>query len=185
MYRAAATLIFCMIVLGAQQAAGFEPKQSKPFYNPASKSYFQLFDDNIHPGHWQAARERATQKVFKGVHGRLAVIDSQETHNFVMQHFGLTWRDASVWIGLRYWCSVRMLQWEGSRPFPPSEPGAFSLWHTPWSRLGDDACLSGESRKAGFSPVYYRNIAGVVRWQAVAAAKYFDLYLVEFVTDGE
>jgi hypothetical protein len=42
-----------------------------------------------------------------------------------------------------------------------------------------------KSLKLGYAPVYYRNIGGTIRWQAVGAAKYFAYYLVEYVTNGE
>ena len=154
-----------------------------------TKSYFQLFNDNLQPGTWEAAKSRAAAKIFKGVHGRLAVVDSMETHQFILKNFGLKWPNASVWIGLRYWCSVRMLQWEGGRPYSPSEMSHFRIWHNPWARPesgeGTDSCDMAVSRTKGFAPVYYRNIGGIVRWQAVGAAKFFPTYLVEFVTSGE
>jgi hypothetical protein len=157
-----------------------------PIYNPATKSYFELFNDNVPPpSNWDAAKTRAATKFYEGVRGRLAVVDSAETHKFIIQNFKLNWREASVWIGLRYWCSVHMLQWEDGLPFSPSDASHFRIWHASWSRTGDNACNEHKSLKTGFAPVYYRNMGGRVRWQAVGAAKYFTLYLVEFVTNGE
>lgn len=156
-----------------------------PVYNAHSKSYFQLFDDNENPGNWEAARIRAGKKIFKGVRGRLAVVDSPETHDFVVRTFHLDQRELSVWIGLRYWCSARLLQWEGGRPFSPSDHDRFRLWHAKWSRSDDSACGLTRSRRVGFAPVYYRTISGLTRWQAVGAAKYFSYYLVEFPTGEE
>ena len=89
--------MFCSDALWAAEGAS----QSGPIYNPATKSYFQLFDDNLLPGNWEAARKRAATKSYNGVRGRLAVVDSMETHNFILRNFGLNWREASVWIGLR------------------------------------------------------------------------------------
>lgn len=171
-----------------------EGQQTAPIFDPSSKSYFQLFDDNVNPGTWDAARSRAASKVHNGVRGRLAVIDSVETHKFIIRNFGMNWHEASVWIGLRYWCSAHMLQWEGELPFSPSDAGRFRLWHSQWARNGSgqgasagmaDTCGMAASRKQGFAPVYYRNIGGVVRWQATGAGKGFANYLVEFVTNGE
>ena len=173
--------MFCSDALWAAEGAS----QSGPIYNPATKSYFQLFDDNLLPGNWEAARKRAATKSYNGVRGRLAVVDSMETHNFILRNFGLNWREASVWIGLRYWCSVRMLQWEGGLPYSPSESSHFKMWHSHWSRSDSNACGADKSRKVGYAPVYYRNIGGTIRWQAVGAAKYFKAYLVEFATSGE
>lgn len=183
MVRAIAICLFCIIWGNPLWAA--EPLPLSPIYNPASKSYFQLFDDNEHPGNWQAARARAQMKAFKGVRGRLAVIDSPETHDFVVKSFDLNKRGVSVWIGLRYWCSARLLQWEGHRPFSPRDPDSFRLWHSQWSRSDQNACSFTGSAKVGYAPVYYRTMSGITRWQAVGAAKYFSYYLVEYPTGDE
>lgn len=170
---------------GGARAADFP---SSPVYNPASKSYFQLFSDNTHPGTWVAARERAHSKFFKGVRGRLAQVRSAETHEFLIRTFHLNNPRLDVWIGLRYWCRLRMLQWEDERPFSPSDPEQFRIWHDPWERDANEpggSCGMTGSRQQGFAPVYYRTLSGITLWQAVGAAKFFDYYLVEFPTGGE
>lgn len=186
-YRMARTTLFFLIFLLYSNAlwAGDERKLGVPIYNPATKSYFELFDDNLNPGNWEAAKTRAESKAYKGVRGRLAVVDSAETHRFIIENFRLNWHEASVWIGLRYWCSLRMLQWVDGRSYSPSDGSHFKAWHTKWSRSDDNACMAAKSQKSGFAPVYYRNISGTVRWQAVGAAKFFSSYLVEFVTGEE
>ncbi|WP_193369760.1 C-type lectin domain-containing protein [Pelagibius marinus] len=184
MIRAVAIFLVCTLYSAPLLAAEL-PLPQTPIYNPASKSYFQLFKDNVYPGHWMAARERASIKAYKGVRGRLAVVDSWEDHKFLLEAFGLTKRRVSVWIGLRYWCAARLLQWEDGRLFEPSEPTMFRLWHADWSRSDSDACNMSKSGKVGFAPVYYRTIGAITRWQAVGAAKYFRYYLVEFPTGGE
>lgn len=182
--RGSAITIACLLYATTVVAA--DPQLSRtPIYNPASKSYFQLFDDNVHPGNWDAARKRAAGKAYKGVRGRLAVVDSPETHKFVIQTFKLNQMRVSVWIGLRYWCSARLLQWEDGLPFEPYEPTAFRVWHADWTRSDEDACSMSRSARVGFAPVYYRTIGSLTRWQAVGAAKYFPYYLVEFTTGGE
>jgi hypothetical protein len=184
MCRAAALWLLCLLYSGPLWAAE-GPFPNSPVYNPASKSYFQLFGDNENPGTWDAARTRAGMKSFKGVRGRLAVIDSADTHSFVVRTFNLTQRKNTVWIGLRYWCSAHLLQWEVGRAFSPSDPDHFKMWHSQWSRSEESACGLSKSVKEGFAPVYYRTIGNITRWQAVGAAKYFSYYLVEFPTDKE
>lgn len=184
MIRAVAIVLLCMLHGAPLQAADL-PLPRTPIYNPASKSYFQLFNDNIHPGNWNAARARAAKHAYKGVRGRLAVVDRPETHEFLLRTFKLTQRGVAVWIGLRYWCDARLLQWEDGSPFEPSSPQAFRLWHAEWSRSDVDACGFARSAKVGFAPVYYRTVGGLTRWQAVGAAKYFSYYLVEFPTGGQ
>jgi hypothetical protein len=168
--------LFCMGQLRAAEG----PFPNVPVYNPDSHSYFQLFGDNENPGNWEAARIRAGQKSYKGIRGRLAVIDSAQIHDFVLRTFDLSSRKISTWIGLRYWCNARLLQWEEQRAFSPSDPGHFKIWHAQWSRSDESACTLSKSAKVGFAPVYYRTIGNVTRWQAVGAAKYFNYYLVEF-----
>jgi hypothetical protein len=171
--------LLSLVFIGQLRAAE-GPFPNVPVYNPASQSYFQLFGDNQNPGNWEAAKVRAGQKSFKGIRGRLAVVDSAQTHDFVLRTFDLNTRKISVWIGLRYWCNARLLQWEEQRAFSPSDPGHFKIWHAQWSRSDESACTLSKSTKVGFAPVYYRTIGNVTRWQAVGAAKYFNYYLVEF-----
>lgn len=160
-----------------------------PVYNPASKSYFQLFADNRPPqADWSWARRRAQSKFYKGVQGRLAHIRDPETHEFVVNTFNLKDARKDVWIGLRYWCKLHMLQWGNERPFPPSEPGHFRAWHSPWQRDPADrggSCSMVGSRHTGYVPVYYRTLNGTTLWQGVGAAKFFEFYLVEYPTGGK
>jgi len=179
-----ALLLLCMVYTGALWAAE-GPYPSAPIYNPSSKSYFQLFADNGNPGTWDTAKVRAEAKTFKGVRGRLAVIDSAETHAFVVRTFNLARDKLQVWIGLRYWCEAHLLQWESGRPYSPSDPGHFKIWHSQWSRNSANDCSFAKSRETGFVPVYYRTIGNLTRWQAVGAAKNFPHYLVEFPTGKE
>jgi hypothetical protein len=184
MRHAAVIWLFCLLSSGPLWAAE-GPFPTNPVYNPHSKSYFQLFADNVSPGTWDAARTRAAMKSFKGVRGRLAVVDSAETHEFVLRTFDLRRRKAAVWIGLRYWCKARLLQWEAERPFSPSDPERFRMWHSQWSRTDEYACDFSNPAKVGFAPVYYRTIGNITRWQAAGATKLLGYYLVEFPTGKE
>lgn len=181
MIRAFAIAIACLLVNGPLLAAD-PPLPRTPIYNPHSKSYFQLFDDNLHPGTWEAARVRALRKTFHDAPGRLAVVDSRETHDFLLRAFDLDQRSPSVWIGLRYWCSARLLQWEEGVPFSPSDPEPFKLWHAQWTYREAPAC---STRASAFAPVYYRTMGKLTRWQAVEGSRSLSHYLVEFPTGGE
>jgi len=183
MARIAALFLICLLYSNPLWSAD-DAHQSAPIYDPASKSYFQLFDDNL-KGHWVEAKALAATKFYKGVRGRLAVVDNAQTNEFILAHFDFNRGDASVWIGLRYWCSAHMLQWEGSLAYSPSDANHFKLWHSSWSRDDYDPCAMDASKRSGYAPVYYRNIGGTVRWQAVGAGKGFREYLVEYVTHGE
>ncbi len=151
-----------------------------PIYNPASKSYFQLIKENKTLP-WLGARSAALSKNFKGVRGRLAVIDRPETHQFILQNFDIS---REIWIGLRYWCRFRMLEWNGLRPYSPADPGHFHAWHPQWYR---NTPLCGElSKEKGYKPVYYQPLGERnARWQASGHAKFFPRFLVEYPTGEE
>ncbi len=155
-----------------------------PLYNSASKSYFQLFELPLaHQNRWLFVRRAANSKYFKGVRGRLAVVDSVETHQFIVQNFDLS---EEIWIGLRYWCNYRMLKWNGEAPYSPSDPGRFSAWHSQWYRNPETACQSQETGEMAFMGVYYRPVGkGNARWQADGPSKAFRRFLVEFPTGKE
>lgn len=176
-------LVFCSC---ASTAGAAEPG-GLPVYNPASKSYFQFFSDNLRPGDWVTARKRAEMKVYKGVRGRLAEVHDQETHDFLVRAFQLDRHENSVWIGLRYWCNARLLQWGHERAFAPSEPDHFRIWLNPWQRdaaMPGGSCGMHASTISGFVPVYYANDGGFAGWRATGSAKYFDYYIVEYPTGG-
>lgn len=181
--RLAARLLL-LISCGLLWTAGAQARPSSVIYDPASGSYFQLFDDNTHPSTYPAAEKRAFSKFYKGVRGRLAEIHSRETHELITKSFeNMKDPHVDVWIGLRYWCNVRMLQWGRNRPYSPSEPDQFRLWHNPWERnpqLSGGSCGRSQSRVLGYAPVYYRFMNNSIRWQSSGAGKGFRYYLVEF-----
>src|SRR3546814_4356217 len=84
MIRCSIGLIIICMLFGRPSLAADLPLPRTPIYDSHSQSYFQLFGDNVHPGNWEAARIRAAQKFYKGVQGRLAVVDSAETHAFLL-----------------------------------------------------------------------------------------------------
>jgi hypothetical protein len=133
-------------------------------------------------GFWGEAQDQARSQVFKGVRGRLAIVDTPETHKFVMANFDVS---QPMWIGLRYWCEFRMLEWIGTRPYSPSDTGRFEAWHPQWAR-SDQACLPRASGPDAFLAVYYQPISEVsALWQAVRLGKGFGRLLVEYPTGGE
>ena len=154
-----------------------------PIYNPATESYFQLLKLNTHKRRWLDAREAAASQFFKGTRGRLAVVDRLETHEFILENFEF---ENPIWIGLRYWCGFRMLEWTGQRPYSPTEPGRFQAWHPQWYRNAQTLCAPSLQGTTNYMPVYYQPFGrNNARWQASGPAKFFGLYLVEFPTGGE
>ncbi len=153
-----------------------------PIYNPASKSYFQLLKQTTKKQNWGSAHRAALSRTFKGVRGRLAVIDRPETHQFILQNFEV---NEEIWIGLRYWCRFRMLEWNGLRPYSPGDPGHFQAWHQQWYRK-TPSCSSWRGNDQAYKPFYYQPLGGMnARWQASGVAKAFPRYLVEYPTGEE
>ncbi len=154
-----------------------------PIYNPASKSYFQLLTQTTIKRSWRFAHKAALSRTFKGVRGRLAVIDRPETHQFILQNFEV---NKEIWIGLRYWCPFRMLEWNGLRAYPPGDPGHFHAWHPQWYRNTQSICASWRSKELSYMPVYYQPLGErTARWQATGPSKGFKLFLVEYPTGEE
>lgn len=151
-----------------------------PIYNPASKSYFQLVR-NTGRSVWADAYKTALAQTYKGVRGRLAVVDSLETHQFISENFDLS--RGAVWIGLRYWCDYRMLMWNDQRPYSPADPGHFQAWHPQWIRGGyeNTSCASWWAKDKAYMAVYYETFDGLgARWKAIGPQKGFGRILVEF-----
>lgn len=172
-----ALLLSLSLALG--DAAAVTEANDPPVYNPVSKSYFQLLTHTSRRGVWGEALEQARAQVFKGVRGRLAVVDTPETHEFIMKQFDVS---NPMWIGLRYWCSFRMLEWVGLRPYSPTDPGHFHLWHPQWARNGQE-CLPNSRGPRAYMGVYYQPLGKqAARWQAARPGKGFGLLLVEFPT---
>ena len=178
----AALLLLLLFALGSGTAQAVSGAEDPPVYNPASKSYFQLLKTTGKHGNWPESLEQAYRKTYKGVRGRLAVIDTPETHEFIMRNFDVS---SEMWIGLRYWCEFRLLEWVGLRPFSPSDVDRFQLWHPQWSR-GNQFCPPNASGPGAFLGVYYQPTSKTsALWQAVRTGKGFGLLLVEYPTGGQ
>ncbi len=147
----------------------------KPIYNPHTKSYFELRVDLPMPPNWSTANKYARTRIFKGVRGRLAVVKDIETHSFLKANFEAK---EEVWIGLRFFCSVRKLVWVNGEVHPRN---AFKVWAKKWYRT-KYKCSTNNFK---WMPVYYLPTAKGFRWQAPGPQKYYASYLVEYQTGGE
>ena len=171
------------LCLGAGQAWAAAGPNDPPIYNPASKSYFQILTHTSRKENWIFAHRTALSRFYKGARGRLAVIDRPETHQFILQNFDLKF---PLWIGLRYWCSFRMLQWNGLRPYSPSDSGHFQAWHPQWYRNPQSICSPDLSGEKAYMPFYYEPLGRRnARWQASGPGKGFVRFLVEYPTGEE
>lgn len=140
-------------------------------YYSASDTYFEL----VYTGgaidanrlNWRTAAERAAKMSHRGREGRLAVVDTPEKHQFIREHF--QWR-LPTWIGLRYWCSSRMMMWVNG---VIHEHSGFQNWAIPWHRTH----IRCGKNNIPYMPVYYTEAA---QWQASGSAKKFRSLLVEY-----
>ena len=169
------------IPLSATVAA--ETPAGVPVYNPKTKSYFELRHDNIkassfEAANWPHARSEAAKRRFKGVPGRLAIVDSKDTEDFLRSHFQ---PKTIVWIGLAYWCGYGKSMWVNGRTV---SRGDFTNWDARWYRNAVSKCPIGYAENY-FMPVYYDTRKGPWRWQASGPGKQFRSMFVEYVTGGE
>ncbi len=133
---------------------------------------------------WRVSSGLAAKRGFKGRQGRLAIVDSQEVHEFLRDTFR---PDRSSWIGLRYFCGYNKPFLSGLHPHPLglewAQPGYRGARHgcsrplPEFQRLfPDDAACAAYLEKArwgdGFAcphcgtagePFHFENRPGVLR----------------------
>lgn len=148
-----------------------------PYYNPASKSYFELFKIQEiikRSPTWEVAKELANKRYFKNAQGRLAIIRDLETHHFILRNFS----SQNYWIGLQYFCSSKKLTWVDGTDATPSK---FSAWDSQWSNS------SVRCGSKGYMPVHYttQTITKSLNWRASGTSKGYYMYLVEYPTGEE
>ena len=98
-----------------------------PIYDPGSKSYFALIwarRENIYRAFtWAMADKQAATREYKGVHGRLAIVDTVEVHEFLERTFHTP---CETWIGLRYWCGPQKLQRQDSPNYNQTQLNSYN-----------------------------------------------------------
>ncbi len=182
--RLIGTILLLILMVCAHVAASEGLPQAPlgvPIYDPVSKRYFALEAadkrfTSVEWSIWTEVKKQAESQVFKGVRGRLAVVDSGEVHEFLLRHFPSNpYRYA--WIGLQYHCRKKQLAWSNGQIL---ERGAFEAWAEKW-KIDGWAC-TGTNDPADFAPVAY---SPQMRWVLVGHSKGFDYYFVEFPTGHE
>lgn len=151
-----------------------------PYYNPTSKSYFELVKAQINSGHarWRFIDVIAQKRIFKNTQGHLATIKDLATHQFILRHF---YSPEPFWIGLRYFCDTRALKWVDGTDALQSK---FSAWATKWARRDDITC---STQRIKYMPISYteKTPTKSLRWQATGPEKGYVYYLVEYSTGKE
>lgn len=181
MMRFLSLALFVLFLLPA--AATARPVFDKPMYDPASKSYFELHKvtRQENPGAeipelpLDKAEHYASQRMFKGVRGRLAVVKSNETHLFLMQNFR---PDQAAWIGLKYHCKLRQLRWVNGEQVTRN---SFQPWDAEWDQSGNAGCIKGPGQ-ADWMSVSYSPVQTGFRWVMKGARKHYVMYFVEYPT---
>jgi Lectin C-type domain len=149
-----------------------------PVYDAVSKRYFALYwarREAYHGTNWQDSEQLARSHYYKGVQGRLAIVDTPEIHSFLLQTFH---QPCEAWIGLRYWCDARTLQWSGGKKWTP---GSFKAWAKQWKQ-DVYACNSKADHVVDYMPVAYSAAGNGFRWVGKGRVKEFFAYFVEFPT---
>ena len=183
--RALAGLIILVVGLAAPQALAQWELKIGPIYNPASKSYFELRYRAPREGHsWNQARKAVAILQFKGVQGRLAIIDSYATHMFLMENIRMS---KPAWIGMYVQCKTLNAYWVNGRQQLNSE---INLWHNPWYRRSDIRCgiQSIDTMPVWLLPQRgFQNFSGKTgfRWMATGPRKGDHYMIVEYPTGGE
>jgi hypothetical protein len=175
-------LLLAIILDGTVSA---EPLYDTPVYNSETKSYFELARAVARGGggddrNWESARRSASNRQFKGVRGRLAVVKSRQVNDFLRDTFQPNHR---AWIGLRYWCRFRVLQWvTGDR----LEPGDYQNWGPVWNQTIDpnkrSQCFGD---KDSYLPVHYWQVHRGFRWNAISMGKAHRSMFIEYPTGKE
>ena len=147
-----------------------------PYYNPASKSYYELIrvTGMIKRPDWENVKIEAEKRFVKDTQGRLATIKNLETHQFIMKNF----KGGNFFIGLQYFCSSRTLKWVDGLDAAAT---GFPAWDSKWSNT--HIRTAGEAFMPFHDPI--DNATRTLRWRASGPRKFYELYLVEYPTGKE
>ncbi len=96
----------------------------KVVYDPSSGSYFEIVRNHIGFRKWRHVRAAVNKKIYKGIRGRLAVIKTRATHEFLRKTLGIPFH---AWIGLRYHCASGKLVWVTGEILRRGVD--FEIWH--------------------------------------------------------
>ena len=182
-FRALAGLIILFVGMTGPQALAQSELKFGPIYNPASKSYFEL-RYRFKGITWAKMGQEAGAHQFKGVQGRLAVIDSYETHAFLSENIP---RHFPAWIGMYVDCKTMNVYWVNGEQQLNSK---INFWNNPWYR---DSRIRCSSQGISMMSVWllpqrnYKQYGGSAgsRWVATGPHKGDHYMLVEYPTGGE
>jgi hypothetical protein len=148
-----------------------------PVYDAESKRYFALMKPQLEPQYftmWPEVEKQAEAHSYKGVKGRLAIVDSDEVHEFLLKTFRPN-QYQYIWIGLRYLCRTKQLMWSDGRI---AKPGGFQPWNAKWTP--DPYTCNDPNRADDFAPVAYTPF--MKSWIALGRNKGYPWYFIEYPT---
>lgn len=154
------------------------PLYAEPVYDPSAKSYFELVDGRnggIDGPAWWQALALAKDRAYKGVQGRLAIVKTIATHDFLERTFH---PKDYAWIGLRYWCATRKLEWSDGEV---AMHLSFAAWDKNWNQ-DIFACHTGYPPGPDYMSIAYSPIQNGFRWIGKGRNKHYYFYFVEYPT---
>lgn len=184
---ACAILGLGLAVLASAASADIDPYASKrgiygklvdtPVYDPHSKSYFELVNQHLT---YPEAKKYASTKVHRGVRGRLAIIRSRETQEFIVDTFK---PDYEAWIGLRMYCHGRVLFWVDGTKLQRGKD--YTNWGKAWHYKDKYQPCIGRSNFAGvtLAPERQAGYSGNrLRWYAIGPGHGVEYSIIEYPT---
>ena len=144
----------------------------KILYDPSSESYFEVIrNPKRQLSQWRHVRPAANKRTYKGIRGRLAVIKSRATHEFLRKNLGIPF---NAWIGLRYHCSSGKLVWVTGEILRRGVD--FEIWHR--KSGGRGFCKTGHPYLA----VFYMNEGKRLYWRTTGPDKFEPGAVIEYPT---
>ncbi len=146
-------------------------------YDPSSGSYFEVILNESGYRRWKYARPFINRRIYKGIRGRLAVIKTRATHEFLRKNFGIPF---DAWIGLRYHCSSGKLVWVTGEILRRGVD--FEIWHRKLFYEGVNYCSHARDRVTHLV-VFYMGMKGRhLYWRASGPEHGLAGALIEYPT---
>ncbi len=129
----------------------------KVVYDPSSGSYFEIIRNDGDFTRWRQVRAVVNKLNYQGIRGRLAVIKTRATHEFLRKNLGLRF---DAWIGLRYHCASGKLVWVTGEILRKGVD--FEIWHRKLYYEGRSYCRVG---RITHLVVFYKVIGKRLYWR--------------------
>ena len=172
--------VFAAALSLPEAAAKSQNQPGKIVYDPSSGSYFEFIRYELHSSSstWGRVRATVNKRTYKGIRGRLAVIKTRATHEFLRKNLGIT---MDAWIGLRYHCASGKLVWVTGEILRRGVD--FEIWHSRWHYESRNVCGDFDgTENIKYLPVFYANLNGRLYWRASGPGHYMTGAIFEYPT---